>query len=563
MALQGQTVVAASGDSGSEDCYPTSTQLAVDDPGSQPDVREHRRYLVDQSLGFLPGRVERLLQTISRHVNVAGCADQATGAGGGGYSTEWPANPGQPASGPACTRAGGSCRAVPDISYPADPSDGGVVAYSSAQHGWSAFGGTSVAAPTNAGLVADTNQGCFSPLGRVGPTLYVAAGASASNFTDVTNGNNDLTDSHGGAFPAAPGFDPASGLGSPVDQNLALALQGADGCPSVASVSPDTGPGHRRRRHHDHRGRVRRRDVGHVRVGRHRPDRLPDGDLPHGRSAQRLRTPSCVDVTVANAQGISATSAADQYGFGGDLDCGHGLPLRGLRRRRVRLRGRRLLGQHRRHPSQPARGRHGRHAEHQRLLAGRRPTAASSPSATPASSARWAASPSTSRSSGMAATPDGGGYWLVASDGGIFSFGDASFYGSTGAMRLNEPIVGMAATPDGGGYWLVASDGGIFASATRSFYGSTGVAAPRTRPSSAWRPAPSGGGYWLVASDGGIFDYGDAGFFGSAGGLPPEQARRRHGRHARRRRLLAGGVRRRHLHVRRRARSTGRPAASC
>ncbi len=51
----------------------------------------------------------------------------------------------------------------------------------------------------------------------------------------------------------------------------------------------------------------------------------------------------------------------------------------------------------------------------------------------------------------MASTPDGNGYWLVATDGGIFSFGDATFHGSTGAIRLNKSIVGMAATPDGGG----------------------------------------------------------------------------------------------------------------
>ena len=57
----------------------------------------------------------------------------------------------------------------------------------------------------------------------------------------------------------------------------------------------------------------------------------------------------------------------------------------------------------------------------------------------------------------MAATTDGNGYWLVASDGGIFSYGDATFYGSTGAIHLNLPIVGMAPTPDGRGYWLVGA----------------------------------------------------------------------------------------------------------
>jgi hypothetical protein len=73
----------------------------------------------------------------------------------------------------------------------------------------------------------------------------------------------------------------------------------------------------------------------------------------------------------------------------------------------------------------------------------------------------------------MAPTPDGGGYWLVASDGGIFAFGDAPFDGSTGGIRLNQPIVGMAPTPDGGGYWLVASDGGIFAFGDAPFDGSS------------------------------------------------------------------------------------------
>ncbi|MDA8342670.1 MAG: hypothetical protein M0007_10685, partial [Actinomycetota bacterium] len=57
---------------------------------------------------------------------------------------------------------------------------------------------------------------------------------------------------------------------------------------------------------------------------------------------------------------------------------------------------------------------------------------------------------------------------------GDVGFGDAGFYGSTGSLHLNQPVVGMAATPDGDGYWLVASDGGIFAFGDAKFYGSTG-----------------------------------------------------------------------------------------
>ena len=120
---------------------------------------------------------------------------------------------------------------------------------------------------------------------------------------------------------------------------------------------------------------------------------------------------------------------------------------------------------------------------------------------------------------GMAATPDGKGYWLVASDGGIFSYGDAQFYGSTGGVPLNRPIVGMAATPDGKGYWLVASDGGIFNYGDAAFYGSTG-GTPLNRPIVGMAATPDGKGYWLVASDGGIFNYGDAAFYGSTGGIP-------------------------------------------
>ena len=119
---------------------------------------------------------------------------------------------------------------------------------------------------------------------------------------------------------------------------------------------------------------------------------------------------------------------------------------------------------------------------------------------------------------GTAATPSGNGYWLVAADGGIFAFGDAVFRGSTGALRLNRPVVGMAATPSGNGYWLVASDGGIFAFGDAVFRGSTG-ALRLNSPVVGMAATPSGNGYWLVAADGGIFAFGDAVFRGSTGAL--------------------------------------------
>jgi hypothetical protein len=120
---------------------------------------------------------------------------------------------------------------------------------------------------------------------------------------------------------------------------------------------------------------------------------------------------------------------------------------------------------------------------------------------------------------GMAPTASKNGYWLVASDGGIFSYGDAGFYGSQGGKPLNKPIVGMAATPDGSGYWLVASDGGIFSFGDAKFYGSEG-GKPLNKPIVGMATTTDGLGYWLVASDGGIFSFGDANFHGSMGGKP-------------------------------------------
>ncbi|WP_412735983.1 fibronectin type III domain-containing protein [Krasilnikovia sp. MM14-A1259] len=120
---------------------------------------------------------------------------------------------------------------------------------------------------------------------------------------------------------------------------------------------------------------------------------------------------------------------------------------------------------------------------------------------------------------GMAATPSGNGYWLVGADGGVFNYGDAVFAGSMGGKPLNRPVVGITGTPSGRGYWLVAADGGVFNYGDALFYGSMG-GSPLNAPVVGIAATPSGRGYWLTAADGGVFAYGDAVFAGSMVGKP-------------------------------------------
>ena len=121
------------------------------------------------------------------------------------------------------------------------------------------------------------------------------------------------------------------------------------------------------------------------------------------------------------------------------------------------------------------------------------------------------------------------GYWLVGSDGGIFSFGTAAFFGSTGNIHLQRPVVGITPTSTRNGYWLVASDGGIFSFGDSSFYGSipglglhpagSGLPNSLNAPIVGMVPILTGRGYFMVASDGGVFSFGDARFEGSCPGI--------------------------------------------
>jgi subtilase family serine protease len=219
-ATEGISVYAAAGDSGSTDCDDDSRRsdptLAVDDPASQPDVT---------SVGG---------------TSLASPADQSVwndsgdqgGAGGGGVSTQW-AMPSYQSGAPgdlgvvnplssttACQAAGAYCREVPDVSADADPGTGYVIDYDGA---WELAGGTSAAAPLWAAMTALANASSFcasTPVGFANPVLYAIAGNAgeyASDFTDVTSGNNDYTPSGNtsGTYPATTGYDMASGLGAP------------------------------------------------------------------------------------------------------------------------------------------------------------------------------------------------------------------------------------------------------------------------------------------------------------------------------------------------------------
>jgi len=227
-AVEGKTIVAAAGDEGSEDCYGTlrgqaGDAQAVDDPASQPYVTG------------VGGTDLVLGATTSETVwNGGDGAGLSGGSGGGGVSNLWQMPSYQSEAAPGlgvvsstsgCPSGSADCREVPDVSADA----GALVAFyctetgreGCASSGWTGFGGTSLAAPTWASLIAlaDESTACAgSPLGFVNPALYAVAGGSeyADALRDITVGNNDLLGIHSGGYAASSGYDMASGLGTPI-----------------------------------------------------------------------------------------------------------------------------------------------------------------------------------------------------------------------------------------------------------------------------------------------------------------------------------------------------------
>ncbi len=404
------------------------------------------------------------------------------------------------------------CREVPDVASSADPNSGDWIYFGGR---WWPDGGTSMAAPMWAALIADTDQGCAAPAGFLDPTIY-ASGAS-SDFNDITEGNNDLF-GDASTYPAVAGYDLATGWGSPRAASLLGLLSGsAAGCPTVTGLDPSSGwavggttvvisgSGFGTGTPVVRFGGVRATVVGTP---------TPTSITVISPDAGTARRVAVTVATTGVAAGTSPSVAASTFSYlapevasvvadRGPVAGGQSVTISGsgfLAGSSVTFGGVTAVS---------------RVVSPTSIVAIVPPGPSQGATVDVVVSARSGSSPIVPGDRYTYVLP---GYWLVASDGGIFAFGHAGFYGSTGGTNLNQPIVGMAATPDDSGYWLVASDGGVFAFGDAGFYGSTG-ALTLNRPIVGMARTPDGAGYWLVASDGGIFAFGDAGFYGSTGGL--------------------------------------------
>ncbi|HEX4110594.1 MAG TPA: protease pro-enzyme activation domain-containing protein [Solirubrobacteraceae bacterium] len=291
MAIQGQTMYAASGDGGSEDCQdvqinpnPNQNAIAVEDPASQQLVTGVGG--TSLASAFNAGRptgqdaAPLTIPPFQSAWNNAAANDGASGgaSGGGisvaqqmpGYQAAAPASldvinsssSGQPCGAPA----GGYCREVPDVSADADPRTGYSLYWTSTGPNgseWGLYGGTSGAAPFWAGMTAlidaDNAGGCTVPgtFGEINVLLYdIAAGPSAADaLTDIGSApagfpsNNDYPLGASGGYPVGPEYDMVTGLGTPLAggaRGLAAQLCTLRGpvtsLPVLTTVSPTTGP---------------------------------------------------------------------------------------------------------------------------------------------------------------------------------------------------------------------------------------------------------------------------------------------------------------------------------
>ena len=225
-ALLGVTITVAAGDNGSTDGV-TDGANHVDFPASSPHVLACGGTKITAANGALTNEV------------VWNELASSEGATGGGVSTLFPKPTWQASANVPAPSSSSGGRGVPDVAGDADP----VTGYTVRVDGETlAIGGTSAVAPLWAGLIALVNAGLKTPVGFLNPTLYAAPNA----FRDITSGSN-------GSFSAAAGWDPCTGLGSPIGTAILTALGSSttgSGTGTGGGTGGGTGTGKGTHKHH-------------------------------------------------------------------------------------------------------------------------------------------------------------------------------------------------------------------------------------------------------------------------------------------------------------------------
>jgi subtilase family serine protease len=264
-AIQGQTVLVAAGDGGSDGCAGHGSSPVA--PILSQDVEAAQPYVLSVGGTGITDPTDPPTEKVWN-------GGSAWGAAGGGISQVWAAPSWQTSAHvpgfdnativKRAEKVAGSdfcgaavCREIPDVSAQADNFSGAITVYESPYGGWVIFGGTSSSSPLWASMLADiaSTPACEAAggLGFVPPKLYAIGANSqeyAASFNDITKGNNDVFSDAGGLFPATTGYDMASGLGSPRvtapggGKGLAHYLCASPGgtVPVVTKVAPEAVP---------------------------------------------------------------------------------------------------------------------------------------------------------------------------------------------------------------------------------------------------------------------------------------------------------------------------------
>lgn len=495
-AAQGQSVLAASGDAGSEGCFSGSsplTSLSVDYPASNPLVTAVGGTVITGN-GELAWNDCNGTGTISCAQQIA--ASGGVGATGGGVSTLYAQRPtGQPV-----LNGTTGYREVPDVSAESGSNFGDFVEFY-IDGKWQPYLGTSLATPIWASLVADRDSACATATGDFNPALYslYSAGNYGVAFNQVTEGymsapgfsaeagTDDYTQTNGGSYPLTPGYNMVSGIGSPIATGLA--------CSEVVGA------------YSGHQGQqVTLSGVG-----------LEDAAINFGPVAAAVVSESATEATVVvpAGQGTVAISASSPVlgtstqeaeftfapGGGGNVAS----PVTSTTQAAASTTGPTTT------TSQP-----GHRLSHGYWLVGEHGKVYAFGSGGTVASPHVASSETIT---GSAATPDDDGYWLVGADGRTYRAGDARSYGdipalgiapagSKTARRLAAPIVGILPSPDAKGYLLVGSDGGLFAFGDARSLGSCADNGHCAGPVVAAVPSPLTDGYWLVTASGHVYAFG-------------------------------------------------------